>query len=306
MRRLAWAEVDGRELGPRRATAARRRPTIRFGNTRSAGHSSPNIGRRICLLDGVIARITSRDAGRRADRRVVAAAARPARHSGQGGRARRSAPASGFRSPRRELCRPRPPDTVSVPSTTTTPSGPSTMYALTGTVSGLPRYGGGSGLLCLGVRASAPEPPTRRNFEVPMAELELAIQPNVLSQELRVAARVGAGLREVDGARHLRAGRRPEAACRPAADDRGRLSEDAHPDPAPSGGRTGWSSGGCSTAQPPQHVEYRLSELGETLAGPLVELCHWAMDNLDAVPAGPQRERGAAPRGNPIPACGRA
>jgi DNA-binding HxlR family transcriptional regulator len=29
--------------------------------------------------------------------------------------------------------------------------------------------------------------------------------------------------------------------------------------------------------EPPRHVEYRLSELGETLADPLVDLCHWAM-----------------------------
>ena len=28
---------------------------------------------------------------------------------------------------------------------------------------------------------------------------------------------------------------------------------------------------------PPQHVEYRLSALGETLAEPLVALCRWAM-----------------------------
>ena len=30
---------------------------------------------------------------------------------------------------------------------------------------------------------------------------------------------------------------------------------------------------------PPQHVEYRLTELGESLAEPLVDLCHWAMEH---------------------------
>ncbi len=30
---------------------------------------------------------------------------------------------------------------------------------------------------------------------------------------------------------------------------------------------------------PPQHVEYRLTALGDTLAEPLVALCHWAMDH---------------------------
>ena len=34
---------------------------------------------------------------------------------------------------------------------------------------------------------------------------------------------------------------------------------------------------------PPQHVEYRLTVLGETLAEPLVALCRWAMDHLDEV-----------------------
>lgn len=34
---------------------------------------------------------------------------------------------------------------------------------------------------------------------------------------------------------------------------------------------------------PPRHVEYRLSALGETLAEPLVALCRWAMDHLDEV-----------------------
>lgn len=34
---------------------------------------------------------------------------------------------------------------------------------------------------------------------------------------------------------------------------------------------------------PPQHVEYRLSDLGLTLAEPLVSLCRWAMDHLDEV-----------------------
>ena len=33
--------------------------------------------------------------------------------------------------------------------------------------------------------------------------------------------------------------------------------------------------------EPPQHVEYRLSGLGASLSGPLVALCHWAMDHVD-------------------------
>lgn len=33
-------------------------------------------------------------------------------------------------------------------------------------------------------------------------------------------------------------------------------------------------------ARPPQHVEYGLRELGESLAEPLVSLCHWAMDHV--------------------------
>jgi DNA-binding HxlR family transcriptional regulator len=36
-------------------------------------------------------------------------------------------------------------------------------------------------------------------------------------------------------------------------------------------------------AEPPQHVEYRLSGLGTTLAEPLVALCRWAMVHLDEV-----------------------
>jgi DNA-binding HxlR family transcriptional regulator len=31
--------------------------------------------------------------------------------------------------------------------------------------------------------------------------------------------------------------------------------------------------------EPPQHVEYRLTDLGKSLAEPLVDLCHWAMDH---------------------------
>jgi DNA-binding HxlR family transcriptional regulator len=34
---------------------------------------------------------------------------------------------------------------------------------------------------------------------------------------------------------------------------------------------------------PPRHVEYRLTGLGESLADPLVGLCRWAMDHVDAV-----------------------
>lgn len=31
--------------------------------------------------------------------------------------------------------------------------------------------------------------------------------------------------------------------------------------------------------EPPRHVEYALTPLGETLSDPLVALCHWAMDH---------------------------
>jgi DNA-binding HxlR family transcriptional regulator len=37
--------------------------------------------------------------------------------------------------------------------------------------------------------------------------------------------------------------------------------------------------------EPPQHVEYRLTALGETLAEPLVALCRWAMDHVGEVRA---------------------
>jgi DNA-binding HxlR family transcriptional regulator len=37
--------------------------------------------------------------------------------------------------------------------------------------------------------------------------------------------------------------------------------------------------------EPPQHVEYRLSPLGEGLSQPLVGLCEWAMAHADAVRA---------------------
>ena len=33
----------------------------------------------------------------------------------------------------------------------------------------------------------------------------------------------------------------------------------------------------------PPAVEYRLTPLGESLAAPLTELCHWAMEHLDEV-----------------------
>ena len=45
---------------------------------------------------------------------------------------------------------------------------------------------------------------------------------------------------------------------------------------------------------PPQHVEYRLTPLGESLAEPLVALCRWAMDHLEAVQQA-RRANGAPP-----------
>jgi DNA-binding HxlR family transcriptional regulator len=38
-------------------------------------------------------------------------------------------------------------------------------------------------------------------------------------------------------------------------------------------------------ASPPQHVEYRLTPLGESLAEPLVSLCDWSMAHAGAVAA---------------------
>jgi len=35
--------------------------------------------------------------------------------------------------------------------------------------------------------------------------------------------------------------------------------------------------------EPPQHVEYRLTELGESLSEPLVGLCEWSMAHVEAV-----------------------
>ena len=35
----------------------------------------------------------------------------------------------------------------------------------------------------------------------------------------------------------------------------------------------------------PPHVEYGLTPLGQTLSGPLVAICHWAMDHLPEMQA---------------------
>jgi DNA-binding HxlR family transcriptional regulator len=41
----------------------------------------------------------------------------------------------------------------------------------------------------------------------------------------------------------------------------------------------------------PPHVEYSLTELGQTLSEPLVAICRWAMDHLPEMQAARQRNR---------------
>ena len=115
-----------------------------------------------------------------------------------------------------------------------------------------------------------------------MADLELPIQPNVLSQDcasrralelvsekwtaLVVYALVGGPKRHAELLRMIEGISQKmltQTLRRMEADG---LIEREVLDPAP-----------------PQHVEYSLSELGRTLAEPLVSLCHWAMDHLDEV-----------------------
>ena len=117
-----------------------------------------------------------------------------------------------------------------------------------------------------------------------MADLELPIQPNVLSQDcasrralelvsekwtaLIVYALVGGPKRHAELLRMIEGISQKmltETLRRMEADG---LVEREVLEPAP-----------------PQHVEYRLTELGMTLAEPLVALCRWAMDHLPELQA---------------------
>jgi DNA-binding HxlR family transcriptional regulator len=44
----------------------------------------------------------------------------------------------------------------------------------------------------------------------------------------------------------------------------------------------------------PPHVEYGLTPLGQTLSGPLVAICQWAMDHLPELQAAREANAGAA------------
>lgn len=117
-----------------------------------------------------------------------------------------------------------------------------------------------------------------------MADLELPIQPNVLSQDcasrralelvsekwtaLVVYALVGGPKRHAELLRMIEGISQKMLTQTLRRMETDGLVEREVLDPAP-----------------PQHVEYRLSELGRTLAEPLVSLCRWAMDHLDEVSA---------------------
>jgi DNA-binding HxlR family transcriptional regulator len=126
-----------------------------------------------------------------------------------------------------------------------------------------------------------------------LAELDLPIQPNVLSQgcasrralelvsdkwtALVVFALVGGPKRHADLLRMIEGISQKMLTQTLRAMERDGLVERSVLDP-----------------EPPQHVEYALSELGETLADPLVALCHWSMEHLDDVQAA-RRANGAEP-----------
>ena len=115
-----------------------------------------------------------------------------------------------------------------------------------------------------------------------MADLELPIQPNVLSQDcasrraldlisekwttLIVYALVGGPKRHAELLRMIEGISQKMLTQTLRRMETDGLVERAVLDPAP-----------------PQHVEYRLSDLGESLAEPLVSLCRWAMGHLDEV-----------------------
>jgi DNA-binding HxlR family transcriptional regulator len=112
-----------------------------------------------------------------------------------------------------------------------------------------------------------------------MAKLDLPIQPNVLSQTcasrralelvsekwtaLVVFALVGGPKRHADLLRMI------EGVSRKMLTQTLRRME-----------QHGLVERHVLDADPPQHVEYRLTELGEGLSDPLVALCHWSMDNV--------------------------
>jgi DNA-binding HxlR family transcriptional regulator len=126
-----------------------------------------------------------------------------------------------------------------------------------------------------------------------MAELELPIQPNVLSQgcasrralglisekwtALVAFALVGGPKRHADLLRMI------EGVSQKMLTKTLRGME-----------RDGLVERRVLDARPPQHVEYRLTSLGHSLADPLVGLCRWAMDHLDEVQDA-RRAHGAAP-----------
>jgi DNA-binding HxlR family transcriptional regulator len=115
-----------------------------------------------------------------------------------------------------------------------------------------------------------------------MADLELPIQPNVLSQDcasrralelvsekwtaLVVYALVGGPKRHADLLRMIEGVSQKMLTQTLRRMETDGLVEREVLDP-----------------EPPQHVEYRLSLLGESLADPLVALCRWAMAHLDEV-----------------------
>ena len=117
-----------------------------------------------------------------------------------------------------------------------------------------------------------------------MADLELPIQPNVLSQDcasrralelvsekwtaLVVYALVGGPKRHAELLRMIEGISQKMLTQTLRRMETDGLVERQVLDPAP-----------------PQHVEYALSDLGQTLADPLVSLCRWAMDHLDEVGA---------------------
>jgi DNA-binding HxlR family transcriptional regulator len=111
-----------------------------------------------------------------------------------------------------------------------------------------------------------------------MAELDLPIRPNVLSQTcssrralelisdrwtaLVVFALVGGPKRHADLLRMI------EGISQKMLTQTLRTME-----------REGFVDRRVLDPDPPRHVEYELTALGESLADPLVSLCHWAMDH---------------------------
>jgi DNA-binding HxlR family transcriptional regulator len=126
-----------------------------------------------------------------------------------------------------------------------------------------------------------------------MAELDLPIQPNVLSQScasrralelvsekwtaLVVFALVGGPKRHADLLRMIEGVSQKMLTQTLRGLERDGLVERHVLDP-----------------RPPQHVQYHLTPLGDSLAEPLVELCRWAMGHLQEVQQA-RRTNGAPP-----------